>query len=235
MTDAPTLSEAQAVVYRRDFMKQHYEPLKEQLDAKGLAQARQSLDDVIFPLITGPEIALLLAEDCLTEMSISKSPAEAATPIRGFVSTGLTHWTGQLAMEAAIRTLHGAGDFFGQMLSAAGLATGPLEANHHAHDVLLALPRHSGIKRAFGAFLNSTEYKRVAATANEMKHRQLVRTTYQVSKPIGEPAESTFYLQSFERDGMTYPETAPTALRTIIDGLRTRGGTVMDETLIALQ
>jgi len=223
-----------SVVYRPDFMKRHHDPLKERLDASGLAQASQSLGDLIYPLITGPEIALLLAEDCLTEMSTLRSPAEVAMPIRGFASVGLTHWTGQLAMEAAIRTLHCSGDFFGQMLNAAGLASTLPEGDYHAFDVLMALPKHSDIKRAFGGFLNSTEYKRVADTANEMKHRQLVRTTYQVSKPIGEPARSIFFLRPFERDGVTYPETDPTALRMIIDELRTRGGAVMDETLAAL-
>ena len=235
MADAPTYTEAQAVVYRWDFMKQHYEPLKERLEAKGLAQASQSLDDLIYPLITGPEIALLLAEDCLTVMSTPHPPADATVQVRGFTSTILTDWTGHLALEAAVRTLHCSGDLFGQMLNAAGLVPQPLVGDYYASDVLKAFPEGDTVKRAFGDFLNSKQYLHVGAITNELKHRQLVRTTYRAWASPGEPPQSNFYLQSFERNGEPYPETDPKSLRTIIDEFRERGGSVMDAALAALQ
>lgn len=235
MADSPTpLSSVKSDVYREDFMKRHYHPLKERLDAKGLAQASQALDDLIWQLVTGPEVGLLLAEDCLTAMSAPDPPADAAIPVRGFLSSLLAQQTGQLAMEGAIRTLHCSGDFFGRMLNTAGLVSSLLEDDYHAFDVLKALPKRSRVKRAFGDFLNSAEYKHVAAATNEMKHRQRVRTTYYVQKPIGQPAQATFYLESFERDEVTYPETDPMALRRIIDEFRKRGSALMDEALATL-
>lgn len=237
MSPPATLSAVQSDVYRPDFMKQHYEPLKERLDQLGLCEASQSLDDLVWPLITGPELALLLAEDCFREMTPIVHGDSGPSQLRGLATPGLALRTGHLALEGVVRTIHCSGDHVAQVLNNSLLRANRIPAHDcRAKTVRKRFRVGSPVLAAYDAFLNSQAYQFVAAAANEMKHRSLVRSTLAAHRPPGpdQVVTAAFGLDAFEHKGTRWKTADLPRLRAIVDELRNRGGRVMDETTRAL-
>lgn len=238
MNSRTPLSAIQSDVYRPDFMKQHYEPLKERIDQLGLCEASQSLDDLIWPLITGPELALLLAEDCFREMTPIVHGDSGPNWLRGFATSDLTLRTGHLALEGVVRTIHCSGDHLAQVLNNSLLRANRVPENEcKAGTVRLRLPQGSPVLAAYDTFLGSQAYLFVAAATNEMKHRSLVRSTLAAHRPPGpdQIVTATFSLNAFEYKGTPWKSTDLPTLRAIVDELRGRGSRVLDEIARALE
>jgi hypothetical protein len=210
--DAPPSAGSQEAlrerVYRKHFLDAFYWPLERRLDVRGQDRASAALNSAVWALTTGPELALMLAEDCETILSpVGASTEQAGLVCRGLSSDGFVLRTGHLAMEAVVRTLHSSGDYLGQMLNNSVLSPAPLPGRVHVWEVKEELKRRQkslvDVESALDRFLTSPSYRYVAAASNQMKHNELVQSSHALRwdpDHPDDPVSSLFKLLEFDRD-----------------------------------